>query len=69
MRRGCCQVIGVERVVLSCSDDIQPVGDDLLLMRKIISVFNYDLSVVGDTLEPREIWTALSQTRFLRAAL
>ena len=29
-----------ERVALSCSDDMQPVGDDLLLMRKIISVFN-----------------------------
>src|SRR6266496_3545636 len=54
--------------MLRCSNELQPASEDVLLMRKIVSVFNYDLRIVGDTLEAREVWTALSQTRFLRAA-
>lgn len=56
------------RIILRCEGELQPKGNDLLLLRKIVSVFNYDLAVVGDAPESREIWLALSQTRFLRAA-
>src|SRR5665213_3094136 len=35
-----------DRVDIVCTEDLQPSKEDLLLLRKIIAVFSYDLSVV-----------------------
>lgn len=57
-----------ERVALTCSADSEAVARQMQLLRKIVSVFEHDLAIVSDSLEAKEIWLELSETRFLRAA-
>lgn len=55
-------------VILSCSTERPISADDVRLMRKVENVFNADLRVVGDVSAARDLWGALRETRFLRAA-
>ena len=59
---------GMQRMSVICSDDLAKVEEHAPLLHKIVSVFNHDLEVVGDSIESREVWLELSETRFLRAA-
>lgn len=54
--------------ILSCSAETPISPDEVRLMRKISSVFNADLQVVGNVSVAQDLWRALGETRFLRAA-
>jgi hypothetical protein len=53
---------------LSCSSETPISPDEVRLMRKVASVFNADLQVVGNVAVAQDLWRALGETRFLRAA-
>lgn len=60
---------GEERVVLTCAEGSDVISGHENLLRKIISVFDHDLAVIGASAESSEVWSELSETRFLRAAV
>jgi hypothetical protein len=53
--------------VLSCATESAISPFEVRLMRKIASVFNADLQVVGNVGVAQDLWGALRETRFLRA--
>lgn len=53
--------------ILSCSTEAPISPDEVRLMRKVASVFNGDLQVVGNVAVAQDLWRSLRETRFLRA--
>lgn len=56
------------RVAVRCAESLEAVEPYKPMLRKLVSVFDHDLLIVGDSLEAKEVWGELSATRFLRAA-
>ncbi|MGW9269345.1 hypothetical protein [Microbacterium sp. NPDC055599] len=57
-----------ERVVLTPSESFHISTDDLRFFKRLAAVFDHDLQVVGSSRRAQEVWSELSDTRFLRAA-
>ncbi|AMU23400.1 hypothetical protein [Mycobacteroides abscessus] len=55
-------------LVLRCSSPEPVSEEDIRLMRKVASVLDADLRVVGNPVVAQDLWGALKETRFLRAA-
>jgi hypothetical protein len=54
--------------ILTCST-LEPIAaEEIRLIRKVASVFDADLRVVGNPAVAQDLWGALKETRFLRAA-
>lgn len=53
---------------LSCHADRSVTKDEVRLMQRIVAVLRSDLETVGDVLVAQDLWSALAETQFLRAA-